>query len=95
VCISEALLEKMQKLQAGNHMQQDVDFLLQNALKLTGKHLSRVEPSRTEKVLLLKIFNTSIILICEDYFYGTKSALTNLSIILHLAVLDAFLVSNF
>jgi hypothetical protein len=29
----------MQKLQAGNHLQQDVNFLVQNALKLTYEHL--------------------------------------------------------
>jgi hypothetical protein len=29
----------MQKLQAGNHLQQDVDFQVQNVLKLTYEHL--------------------------------------------------------
>jgi hypothetical protein len=31
----------MQKMQAENHLQQDVDFLVQNALKLTYEHLYR------------------------------------------------------
>jgi hypothetical protein len=29
----------MQNMQAGNYLQQDVDFLVKNALKLTYEHL--------------------------------------------------------
>jgi hypothetical protein len=39
MCTFEALLEKCKTLQAGNHLQQDVDFLVQNAVKLTYEHL--------------------------------------------------------
>jgi hypothetical protein len=39
----------MQKLQAGNDQQQDVEFRVQNALKLTYEHQS------TEKIFRLAI----------------------------------------
>jgi hypothetical protein len=39
MCVSEALIEKCKKWQAGNHLQQDVDFLVKNALKLAYEHL--------------------------------------------------------